>query len=61
LQSTPAVYYGNIFIAHLSGCKILENKNAGKKCEAGAIKRKSARGAEFSLTPEEYMFTIVEL
>jgi len=59
LQSTLAVFYGNIFIVHLSGGKISENKNAGKKCEAGAIKRKSERGVEFSLTPREYMFTIV--
>jgi len=40
LQSTPAVFYGNIFITHRSGIKVLENKKAGKSMRSVILKER---------------------
>jgi len=60
LQSTPAVFYGNIFIAAPPGSQY-RNKKKQEKVRDSYIKRKSIRGMEFSLTAGEDMFSIFTL
>jgi hypothetical protein len=43
LHNTTAAFYGNIFIAHLLSCQIVENKKSRKKYESEDIKIKNVQ------------------